>query len=51
MYCLGHMYSSKTVGTDFKGYCNAENQDNDKFWLNFSENRMTWMLVLEYLNT
>ena len=36
MYCLEHMYSSKTVGPDFKGYCNAENQDNDKFWLNFS---------------
>ena len=36
MFCLGHMYSFKTTGTDFKGYCNAENQDNDKFWLNFS---------------
>ena len=36
MFCLGHMYSSKTAGTDFKGYCNAENQENDKFWLNFS---------------
>ena len=36
MFCLGHMYSSKTSGTDFMGYCNAENQENDKFWLNFS---------------
>ena len=51
MFCLGHMYSSKTAGTDFKGYCNAENQENDKFWLNFQENQMIWMLALEHLNS